>query len=95
MARSCVTDSPACNPMHHVRWLVNAKELEVFGDSEVSNSSLLAKTLCDEEGELLFSEEDIEELAKKSGNVTTRLTNKAILINGMTGEAEEDLEKNS
>ena len=50
----------------------------------------LARVLCDEKGELLFSREQVAGLAKKSGAVMGRLFDEAIKHNNMS---EGDIEQ--
>ena len=72
----------------------NAYELEAMEMKDSSDNSrfsnlrekLLVKTLCNEKGELLFSDDDIEELSKKSSSVIDRLFKKSQELNGLTGE---------
>ena len=53
----------------------------------------LARTLCDEKGELLFSRSQIEALSKKSGAVCGKLFEKALAHNNMTEADVEELGK--
>lgn len=55
---------------------------------------LLAFTLIDENGNRLFSEEDIDVLGGKSGLVLDRLFNTACELNGMGATDIKALEKN-
>lgn len=55
---------------------------------------LLALTLIDEEGNRLFSEEDIELLGGKSGAVLDRLFTVACELNGLGANDIKTLEKN-
>lgn len=54
----------------------------------------LARTLCDETGKLLFTRDQIEGLAQKSGAVMGKLFDKAIKHNNMTEADVEELAKN-
>lgn len=45
--------------------------------------SVLSMTLCDENGERLFSDQDIAELDEADVNVTLKLFNEAARINGL------------
>jgi len=49
-------------------------------------------TACNEEGELLFSDKDNEELSKKNSLVLDRICNAARRVNGILGGDEEALE---
>ena len=53
----------------------------------------LARVLCDEKGDLLFSREQTAALAKKSGAVMGRLFDEAMKHNRMTEEDVEQLGK--
>lgn len=57
-------------------------------------SILLAKTVCDESGELLFGADDIAALGKKNALVVERVAKEASLLNGLGKAAKEELEKN-
>lgn len=67
-----------------------------FGNNKDKNGSLkiLVLTLCDENGELLFTDEDMEALNQKSFKVLERLTLAALQLNGLNPEAVEDAKKN-
>lgn len=56
---------------------------------------LLAATVVDESGNLLFTADDIETLRGKSRIVLDQLTDVATRINGMNAEAVGDATKNS
>ena len=53
----------------------------------------LARVLCDEKGDLLFSREQVVALAKKSGAVMGRLFDEAMAHNRMTEEDVQELGK--
>lgn len=53
----------------------------------------LARVLCDEKGDLLFSREQVAALAKKSGAVMGRLFDEAMAHNRMTEEDVQELGK--
>lgn len=65
-------------------------------DSGVDNfrTEYLARVLCDEKGELLFSRAQVDALAKKSGAVCGRLFDAALAHNNMSSKDVEDLAKN-
>lgn len=54
---------------------------------------LLSKVLCDEDGERLFTDADIENLGSKSAKVIQRLFKVAQEVNGMAEEVREETEK--
>lgn len=56
---------------------------------------LVALTAVDEEGNLLFSQEDVEALGKKSAGVLDRVFSVAQRLNGLSKEDAENLAKNS
>lgn len=58
-------------------------------------AELLTLTLCDENGELLFSKEDVSALSKKSGAVLDRLFEEAGAMNGLSIAGAEEIRKNS
>lgn len=51
----------------------------------------LVLTLCDESGERLFQDNEMEDLGKKSSAVINRLFEKAWALNAFTNEAVESL----
>jgi hypothetical protein len=55
---------------------------------------LLAYSLIDDAGNLLFSEKDIEALGKKSAAAIDRVVNVAQRLNRLTNESLEELQKN-
>lgn len=57
--------------------------------------ALLSRTLCDEGGTLLFTMEDLQVLAMKSGIVLNRLNERAMFLNGLNEPAKESIRKNS
>lgn len=57
-------------------------------------ASLLALTLADENGVLLFTLEEVEALRGKSAAVLDKLAQEALRINGMTAAAQEEAAKN-
>lgn len=56
---------------------------------------LVARCLCDDEGNRLFSDDEIELLGAKSGAALARLFEVAKRLSGLSNEDIEDLEKNS
>lgn len=53
----------------------------------------LARVLCDDKGQLLFTREQVAELANKSGAVMGRLFDEAMKHNRMTEEDVQELGK--
>lgn len=58
-------------------------------------AKLACLTICDEEGQRLFSEKEVDELAKKSANALQRIFLVAQRLSGITGEDVENYTKNS
>lgn len=56
---------------------------------------LVSLTACDEKGQLLFSEEDIQKLGELSCAALDRVFSKASEINALSKKDVEDLTKNS
>lgn len=70
-------------------WVLNkGKGVENF------RAKFLAKCLCDEKGERLFSDAEVDQLAKKSAKVMSRIWAKAMEHNALTDKDVEDLAKN-
>lgn len=65
------------------------------GNIELAYPKILALTLCDEQGNLLFSESEAEALGNKNGTVAGRLVKAAFEINGIGGAATEQAKGNS
>ena len=68
--------------------LDDTKPLEVL-------TSLLVVTVCDRQGERLFDEADVPELAKRSAAVLLRLQKQALELNRLTDDDIEGLAKKS
>ncbi len=60
-----------------------------------TRARLLACTIIDEDDNLVFSEDDIVALGKKSSLAINRIFDVAKRLNGLGSEQIEDLEKNS
>ncbi|MGA9851840.1 MAG: hypothetical protein WBR15_02795 [Gammaproteobacteria bacterium] len=58
-------------------------------------ATLVAKTACNETGERLFTDADIDALGKKSAAALTRVYEVALKVNALTREVREELLKNS
>lgn len=56
-------------------------------------AKLLAKTIVDENGSLLFTEAEIAALSGKSSKVISRLFDAAQDLNGISKEVQENIEK--
>lgn len=57
-------------------------------------TKFLAKCLCDQAGQRLFTDEQIDKLAEKSAKVIGRLFDKAAAHNAITEQDVEELAKN-
>jgi hypothetical protein len=73
------------------RW----EEIQITQKWTDVRARLSVATLCDEQGELLFSEADMPLLAKKSGPALDRIFAVALRINRLTTEDIAELKKNS
>jgi hypothetical protein len=62
---------------------------------EMVRAKLVAKCLCDEDGERLFTEQEIPELGEKSAAVLDRLFAECMKLNRFTKDDVDDLAKNS
>ncbi len=64
--------------------------------SKVRRISMLLIALCavDEEGNRLFTEEDVETLARKSSKAIERVAKAIVRLNRLNEEAVEEAEKN-
>jgi len=63
-------------------------------DRKNFRARMVAMTACDEEGNLLFTEEDIEALAEKDCKPMSRLLSIALDLNSFNEEDVVSLEKN-
>lgn len=57
-------------------------------------AKVVAHSVCDEKGDLLFTEADIEALSQKSSSALQRLFDVAARLSGLTAEDAEELTKN-
>jgi len=57
-------------------------------------TKFLAKCLCDSKGQRLFSDAEVEQFAKKSAKVMSRVWAKAMQHNALTDKDVEELAKN-
>lgn len=77
-------------------------EISMIGEEGVSRKAKLKNLrarmasicLCDEDGNRLFTEKDIEELGKKSAVAMDIIVQAARKLNGITIEEEEEMVKN-
>lgn len=68
-----------------------------YSEQKMKNfrSRFLVLTLCDEKGDRLFTDAEVEELSKKSSIVLNRLFEKAWSLNAFTNEAIDELGNDS
>ena len=57
-------------------------------------AKLAALTICDEQGNSLFSITEVEQLGRKSAKALDRIFTVASRLNGLSAQDVEDLEKN-
>lgn len=70
-------------------WVLNKnKGVENF------RTKFLAKCLCDDKGQRLFSDAEIEALSRKSAKVMARIWQRAMEHNALTEDDVEELAKN-
>lgn len=80
---------------------LSGTERDAFEESYASDkmrnfrSRFLVLTLCDESGERLFADNEVEQLGKKSAIVINRLFDKAWAVNAFRTEDVEALGKDS
>lgn len=78
---------------------LTAKEQELAEERVKANGKdnaawVASLTLCDELGNNLFTEKDIPELSKLSGNVLTRVILETSKLSGLDESAVKELQKN-
>lgn len=79
---------------------MSANERDRFEESFVdkkltgARAKMVALTCCDEKAELLFTEQDIEVLGKKSASALEKICSASMNINKLTNEDIEGVEKN-
>lgn len=69
-------------------------QVQANKDLEKVQLQVLVNSICDEDGNLLFTEKDILALGKKSSTVIARLEAIASKISGLTPDAEDEALKN-
>ena len=74
-------------------YAVRGKNVEI--NRENFRARLLVRTLVNEEGKRLFSDQDLELLGGKSARALDRLFTVSMRLNGLSKEDVEDLTKNS
>lgn len=68
-----------------------------YSEQKMKNfrSRFLVLTLCDDRGDRLFTDAEVEELSKKSSLVISRLFEKSWSLNAFTNEAVDELGNDS
>lgn len=74
------------------RYKLHGKQVEIIHDN--TRAALLAASICDKAGKLLFTEADIEALGEKNGAVLDRLFDVAQRLSGMRKEDIDARSKN-
>lgn len=74
--------------------LIFDKQGQLVADKSL-RAILVAMTAVDEDGEPLFTKEDVDTLGKRAGNVVARLYGVALRINRMRPQDMRDTAKNS
>jgi len=84
--------------------MMTAAELDVYrdrvvnatggGDAVTFRAGLVAKCLVGEDGERLFTDDEVADLGSKATSVMERLTAVALRLNGMAAEDVEEMAKN-
>ena len=63
--------------------------------TRIYRAPLIASTVCDEKGNLLFTPEDVKKLGTKNANALTTVAEAALKINGLTDAELDEQVKNS
>jgi hypothetical protein len=103
-------DLGLCGPIQVPEWngevfirLMTVGERDAYENDWVLNkekgvenfrSKFVARVLCDDKGQRLFTDAEIPQLAKKSSRVLSRLWEKAMQHNALTEADVEELAKN-
>lgn len=77
----------------YVRSMSGAERRQFFvhlGKDELTSAHMVAWCACDENGNRLFTDEDVEALSKKHGRALDRIANAALKFNGLAAEAEDE-----
>ena len=75
-------------------WITERRNGETVSRLDNFRAKVLALTLVDEDGKLLFDESDIEALAKKSAIALEQVFNVASRLSGLTIGDLKEIEKN-
>lgn len=71
-------------------------ETATAGKAKIETLAMLAvRTVCDEAGSLLFSEDDVPALLQKNADAILRIVEVALRINAINRKDIDELEKNS
>ena len=77
-----------------VRGLTAAESVHLHDHGDEVMPWVASCVLLDEDGEPVFTEADVPELAKKSPAVLNRIVNATYRLSKMTADAQEEAEKN-
>lgn len=81
--------------------MMSARQRDQFEAEQVSDpykdirARLAVHTVCDEQGEMLFTMADVEALSQKSAAALDRIFAAAVKLNRISKEDIDELEKNS
>lgn len=73
----------------------NGKKVDVKMNRGNLRAKLLVKTICDEAGNRIFTDSDVDALGSKSASALERLFPVAQKLSGLSDKDVEDIEKNS
>ena len=71
-------------------WLLHAKDTK---DAKGFRSLIVRQAACDDQGQLLFDESDVEALESKNCDVLDRVFNAALQLNGLSRGSEAEAVK--
>ena len=73
----------------------HGKKVDVKMNRANLRAKLLVKTICDEDGNRIFADSDVEALGGKSASALDKLFEVAQRLSGLSDKDVEELEKNS
>jgi len=76
------------------RWEIQVVASNKKSSPENIRAMMAALTVCDENNNLLFTQDDVEALGKKSAAALDRVLQAAMSLNQISQSAVEELEKN-
>lgn len=76
-------------------WQEEVSRRKKDGDGMMLDSaSLVARCMCDKDGNRIIGDDDLTEFSKKSGKVIKRLFDVALRVNGIGEDTVDELAKN-